>query len=166
MNEKMETALSQHVHAEFESAYLYLAMAVHCEAQNLKGFAHWLRVQYQEELMHAMKILDFVQNRGGKVTLTDIKVAHTDFGTVRNVFEEVLAHEKKISQKVNDLYVLAQQEKDYPTAIFLEWFINEQVEEETSAYEILEKIKLVSSCGPHVIFYLDCELKKRQAAAE
>jgi len=143
----VEKALNDQVKAEFDSAYVYLAMSAHCESMNLGGFATWLRLQYEEEMAHAMRLLDFVHNRGGKVTLQAIAKPSATFGKPLNIFKEVLKNEQKVTGLINKLYALAIKENDYPTQVELQWFISEQVEEEKSAGDILEQLKMVGDHG-------------------
>ena len=157
---KMQEAFNNQIQAEFASAYLYLSMANYCEAKNLPGFAHWLKLQYQEETGHALKMKDYVLERGGKVTLKSIDAPSTEFGDPVDVFAKVLAHEIHVTSLINNLYETAVAEKDYASQIFLQWFINEQVEEEASASAIHEKLKLVPNSSG-AILYIDKELGKR-----
>ncbi len=159
---KMQEAINNQVQEELYSAYLYLAMAADSEEKNLKGFANWLRVQYQEETGHAMKLHQYVLERGGKVSLKAIQAPPTEFGTPLQVFEQVLEHEQHVTSLINKLYETAVSEKDYAAQIFLQWFIEEQVEEEGNATEILEKLRMVGERSGAVL-YLDKELKKRVA---
>ena len=159
---KMQEAINKQIQEELYSSYLYLAMAADSEEKNLKGFANWLQVQYQEENAHAMKLYHYLLERGGKVKLAPIQAPPSEFGTPLQVFETVLAHERHITASINALYETAVSEKDYAAQIFLQWFIEEQVEEEGNASEILEKLKMVGERSG-AILYLDKELKKRVA---
>ncbi|MDT8899982.1 ferritin [Anaeroselena agilis] len=159
-SKKMQDAFNDQIQAEMASAYLYLAMAAYCEGKNLKGFGHWLRAQYNEEVGHAMKMFDFVIERGGQVVLKSIEAPAADFGSPLAVFEKVLAHEQQITARINSLYELALAEKDYASQIFLQWFITEQVEEEGSAGEIIEKMKMAGDKG-NALVWIDKELGKR-----
>ncbi|MDF2500769.1 MAG: Ferroxidase [Anaerosporomusa subterranea] len=158
INKTVQDAINTQIQKETYSAYLYLAMAADCEAKNLKGFASWLRIQYQEEVSHAMKLYDYLLERGGAVALQAIQAPPADFGTPLKMFEQVLEHEQYITASINGLYEVALANKDYATQIFLQWFINEQVEEEASASEVLEKIRMT---GDRALLYLDKELGKR-----
>ena len=153
--------MNNQVQAEFYSAQLYLAMSAYCDSENLKGFAHWLRVQYQEETSHGLKFVDHILERGGGVVLKAVDAPPAKFGTPLKVFEEVLAHEKKVTALINKLYEMAIAEKDYASQIFLQWFVNEQVEEEGNANEILGKLKMIGDKSAGAVLYLDKELKKR-----
>jgi len=157
---KMEAAINEQINAELYSAYLYLSMSVWCENQNLKGFANWLRVQYQEETAHAMKFFDYVLERGGNVTLKNIDAPASNWKDIIDVFENVLKHEKHITELINNLVQVAIDEKDFATNNMLQWFVNEQVEEEANATEILEQLKLSEGKGAP-LFMMDRELKTR-----
>ncbi len=161
ISNKMQDAINNQVQAELASAYLYLSMAAYCESKNMKGFGHWLRVQYQEETGHAMKMVDYLLERGGQPVLKAIDAPPAEFGSPLNVFEKVLAHEQHVTSLINSLYEVALAEKDYASQIFLQWYINEQVEEEASASEILEKLKMLGDKSSAIV-YLDKELGKRE----
>ena len=143
----VEKALNNQIKAEFDSAYAYLAMSAHCESNNLGGFATWLRLQYEEEMAHALRLYDFVNIRGGTVTLQAIAKPPATFGKPLNLFKEVLKNEQKVTGLINKLYALAIKENDYPTQVELQWFISEQVEEEKTAGDILEQLKMVGDHG-------------------
>lgn len=159
INTNVQEAINSQIQKETYSAYLYLAMAADCEAKNLKGFSNWLRVQYEEELSHAMKLFDYLSERGGQVSLREIQAPPAEFGTPLQLFEKVLAHEQYVTASINELYEIALANKDYATQVFLQWFITEQVEEEASASEVLEKIRMA---GDRALIYLDKELGKRE----
>jgi ferritin len=161
---KMQDALCAHVEQELYSAYLYLAMSAWCEAKTFKGFGRWLRVQHEEELDHARKVLDFVLARGGQPALGAIPAPPREFGSMLQVFEAVLDHEKKVTERILGLNATAAAERDATTQIFLQWFITEQVEEEAAATEIVEKLRMVSY-RPGTALYLDKEYGKRGKAA-
>lgn len=147
LKKSVEKALNDQIKAELDSAYVYLAMSGHCESTNLGGFATWLRLQYEEEMAHAMRFFDYVHTRGGKVTLQAVTKPPANFGKPLNIFKEVLKGEQKITGLINKLYALAVKENDYPTQVELQWFISEQVEEEKSAADILEQLKMVGDHG-------------------
>lgn len=146
-SEKMQKALNGQLNAELYSAYLYLSMAAYFAAEDLPGFTNWMRVQVQEELVHAMKFFDFVNDRNGRVTLGSIEGPPTAWDSPRAAFEHVLAHEQKVTGLINDLVTLAADENDHATHNFLQWFVAEQVEEESSANAVLQKIKLAGDTG-------------------
>ncbi len=160
LNKKLETRINQQIHHELYSAYLYLSMAAYCEAENLPGFANWMRKQSEEEVEHAMKFFAFVNARGGRVILEAISQPPADFGTPLEVFEAVLAHEQKVTALIHELYALALAENDYATQVELHWFIEEQVEEEENAGAIVEQLRMV---GDHknVLLMLDRQLAGR-----
>jgi ferritin len=160
ISKKMEEALNGQVNVEMYSAYLYLSMESYFKSLNLNGFASWMRVQTQEELMHAMKIYDFINERGGRVTLKAIEGPPTKWGSPLVVFEAVYAHEQKVTGLINELVDLAIKEKDHATNTFLQWFVNEQVEEESSADEIVQQLKMMEN-APGGMFMLDRELGQR-----
>jgi ferritin len=160
ISKKMEEALTEQVNAELYSAYLYLSMESYFKAQNLNGFANWMKVQTQEELSHAMKIYDFVDERGGRVLLKAIEGPPTDWDSALAVFKAVYEHEQKVTGLINNLVDLAIKEKDHATNSFLQWFVNEQVEEEASADEILQQLKMMQN-APGGMFMLNRELGQR-----
>ena len=156
------SAVNDQIRHEISSAYLYLSMAAHCESQNLPGFARWLRLQWEEELGHAMRLFDMVHSRGGRVTLGQIDKPQTEFTTVADVFTQVLQHERKVTASINQLYALALKESDYATQVELQWFIKEQTEEERTAEEILVQVKMVGD-SPSLLLMLDRQLGARGA---
>jgi ferritin len=161
LSKKMEQALNAQVNAEMYSSYLYLSMESYFQSANLKGFAGWMRVQAQEEMVHAMKIYDFVIERGGRMLLKAIDGPPTKWDSPLAVFTAVLEHEKKVTASINDLVNLAIEEKDHATDSFLRWFVDEQVEEEASADEILQQLKLMTG-APGGTFMLNRELSQRK----
>ncbi len=164
LSKKMQDALNDQINAEYFSSYLYLSMAAHCEAINLQGFAHWMRIQTQEEMTHAMKFFEFVLDRGGRVQLKAIEGPPSSWPSPVAVFEATLEHERLITGRINKLVDLAIAESDHAANAFLQWFVNEQVEEEKVADSILQKLKLVQD-APGGLFMLDSELAQRSAAA-
>jgi ferritin len=160
LTEKMAKALNKQLNNEIYSAYLYLSMSAHSTFIGLKGFANWFMVQYQEEMVHAMKIYDYINAQGGQVKLMAIAQPPTQFGSPLNMFEKTLQHEKFITKSINDLVDLAIEEKAHATNIFLQWFVTEQVEEEANDNEIIAKLKLVGKEG-NGLFMIDKELAAR-----
>jgi ferritin len=160
ISKKMQDALNGQINAELYSAYLYLSMEAYFQSQNLTGFANWMRVQTQEELMHAMKMYDFVNGRGGRVILKSIAQPLAEWESALAVFEAVLKHEQKVTGLINDLVNLAVDEKDHATNSFLQWFVNEQVEEEDSAGKVLGQLKLIKD-SPQAVFMMDKEMGQR-----
>jgi len=161
---KMQDALNRHVQAEASSSYLYLAMSAWCDSKAWKGFARWLRVQHEEELAHGKKLLDFLLARGGEAKLGAIDAPPSSFASIIDVFEKVLEHERMVTGLVNDLHSVAEQEKDKAAAIFLQWFVTEQVEEEANVHEILDRLRMVGD-RPGAALYLDKEYGKRGRAS-
>jgi ferritin len=162
LSKKLQDAMNEQIKNELYSAYLYLSMSAYCEAANLPGFAHWMRMQAQEEEAHAMKFYDFIYERGGRVVLQAIDQPPFEFPSPLAVFEQTLEHEQKVTGMINDLYALAVEEKDYASQIFLQWFVTEQVEEEASATQILETLKMIGDKG-HALIMLDRQLGSRGA---
>ncbi len=160
MDKKLQKAFNDQIKNEIYSAYLYLAMAAYCEARNLPGFAHWLKVQYQEELGHAMKMFAFLNDRGARVILQEIPQPPAEFESPVAIFAETLKHEQKVTALIQELYLLAKAVKDSAAEVFLQWFVTEQVEEEKNATAILETLKAIKAEGPALIM-LDRELARR-----
>ncbi|MBV5317859.1 MAG: ferritin [Desulfobulbaceae bacterium] len=160
LKKKILKTLNDQINAEMFSSYLYLSMEAYFQSISLKGFAAWMRVQAQEEMMHGMKFYDFVNERGGKVTLEAIAKPETTWATPLAAFEAVLKHEEHVTSLINNLVDLAISEKDHASNNFLQWFVAEQVEEEASASEVVEKLKLVQD-NPSGLFMVDAELGKR-----
>jgi ferritin len=156
----MQDAINDQINKELYSSYLYLSMAAYFEDKNLPGFAHWMHVQEGEEREHGMKFYGHLIGRGGRVELKAIAAPATDWKTSLELFEEVAAHEAKVTASINALYELALKEKDYPAQVLLQWFINEQVEEEKNAAEIVANLKLIDARGTAVLM-LDHTLGKR-----
>jgi len=161
MDKKLVSAFNDQINRELYSAYLYLAMAAYCETVNMGGFAHWLRVQYKEETSHAMKMFGFLVDRGQRVSLDKIDRPQSDFSNVQEIFAETLKHEKKVTLWIGQLYDQAVKLNDTAAAIFLQWFVTEQVEEEKNATQILDTIKLIKPESAQIIM-LDRELARRE----
>lgn len=160
ISEKIEKAINEQINAEIFSAYLYLSMSAYFQTQNLKGFANWMEVQAGEEFFHSKKFYDYLIERGGTVKLTTIEGPETSWTSAEHVFSEVLKHEQKVTSLINNLVDLAISEKDHASNTMLQWFVTEQVEEESTASDILEQVKLVGSDGSG-IFLMDKELSTR-----
>ncbi|MGB3477708.1 MAG: ferritin [bacterium] len=160
IKENMQQVINQQINAEMYSAYLYLSMSAYFESINLKGFANWMKAQAQEEIVHAMKFYDYINERGGRVLLPAIEEPPTQWDSPLAVFEYTYKHEQKVTGLINDLVNLAISEKDHATNSFLQWFVAEQVEEESSADEVVQKLKLVGERGGD-LFMLDRELGQR-----
>ncbi|MDD1689351.1 MAG: ferritin [Methanoregula sp.] len=161
ISKTMESALNRQVNRELYSAYLYLSMSAYFETASMKGFAKWLRLQAREEQAHAMKIYDYVIARGGVVSLEAIEAPKTKWASAGKVFEEVYAHEQKVTGMINNLVDIAMKEKDHATFEMLQWFVKEQVEEEENANEILNQIRILGDVVGH-LFWLDHQLGKRE----
>lgn len=161
LDQDMQDAINTQIRNEYYSSYLYLSMSAYCESRNFPGFASWLRKQSEEELVHAMKLFDYMLDRGGRVVLESIDRPPSEFGTLLEVFEELLEHEREVTGMINSLYDLALSQNDHATAVALHWFIEEQVEEEKSAEEVVEKMKLAADNGA-ALMILDAELGSRQ----
>lgn len=161
LKDTMEQALNAQIQKELYSSYLYLAMSAQLEADNLQGFAKWMRLQADEEREHAMKIYDYVNDRGGRVVLQAIEEPPKEFGDPPKIFQTVLEHERKVTASINQLYELALKEKDYPSQSFLTWFINEQVEEERSAEEVVDHLQKLEN-KMHALLILDRRMGKRK----
>lgn len=142
MDKAIQDALNEQINAELHSAYTYLAMSAHFAENNFDGFAHWMSQQAQEEMAHAMRLYDYLLERGGHVELKAVAAPPKKFGTPLKIFETALAHEKKITGMIHALYDLARKKKDYATENHLNWFITEQVEEEDSAGRAVEQLKM------------------------
>lgn len=157
----MEIALNKQINEEFWSAYLYLSMSAHFAADGKPGIANWFKKQFSEEQDHAMKLLDYVIDRGGKVTLEPIRKVHNEWKSPLLAFEDTLAHEKIVTGFINDLVKLAKEEEDYATESMLKWFVDEQIEEEATAQTLIDALKLIGDNG-FGIYTFDKELQGRQ----
>ncbi len=157
---KVEQILNEQVVKEIWSAHLYLSMSSWLETNGLKGFANWMRVQYQEEMSHAMKIFDFILARGGHAVIGAIDSVPTEFKGLKHIFEETCKHEGIVTESIHNCFEVAEKERDFSTTNMLQWFIDEQVEEEQTALEILNQIKLIGEEGS-AIYLLDKELGTR-----
>lgn len=160
IKEKIKDAINKQINAEMYSAYLYLSMSAYFESINLKGFANWMKAQVQEEMVHAMKFYDYINERGGRVLLTAIDAPPTQWDSSLAVFEYTYKHEQRVTGLINGLVDLAISEKDHATNNFLQWFVAEQVEEESSADEVVQKLKIAGDQGGG-LFMLDRELGQR-----
>lgn len=160
ISKKMEKAINKQINAELYSSYLYLSMAADLDKKGLAGFSHWMKTQAQEELYHAMKFYDFVVERGGTVILDTIEGPQTEWKAPLDIFQGAYKHEILVTNLINDLVELAIKEKDHASNNFLQWYVKEQVEEEASADEIVQKLKLIGKNG-NGIFMLDKEVGAR-----
>lgn len=162
LNEKVQNALNEQFNAEMYSSYLYLSMTAWFKSINLDGFANWMVQQAKEELVHAMKFYDFINQRGGRVIPAAIAAPPHEWDSPLAVFEKTLAHEQMVTGLINNLVEIANAEHDHATHIFLQWFVTEQVEEEESAGGVLEQLKLVKE-DKGGLFMIDRELLNRAA---
>lgn len=162
ISQKMQDALNEQVNAELYSAYMYLSMSAYFASANLPGFANWMKIQAKEETGHAMKIYDFLIERAGRVTLKAIEAPPAEWKSPLDTFEATFKHEQKVTGLINDLVNLAIEEKDHATGSFLQWFVNEQVEEEASADAVVQQLKLVKD-SPGALFMIDNQLSRRTA---
>jgi ferritin len=153
-------ALNEQIKHELQSAYAYLKMSAECATARLKGSAHWLRRQWEEELGHAMKLLEYVIERGSKVDLKSIEEPRFEFKSLTDVFEQVLRNEQKVTADINALYEQSVRERDYAAQAFLQWFVTEQVEEENNAQEILDTLRVVGDRGTALLM-VDRQLAQR-----
>jgi len=160
LTDRMHQALNDQLQAEFESAYIYLAMAAYFEDKGLEGMANWMNVQFQEEQTHALKFYRYVIERGGRVELQALAKPPRDWDSPLAAFEAALEHERMISRRIGDLVTLAGEEKDHATHNMLQWFVAEQVEEEANVDAIVTQMRLVGESG-HGLFMIDRELKGR-----
>jgi ferritin len=160
MNEKIEKAYNEQINAETFSAYLYWSVAAYFESIGLSGFSQWMRAQAQEEMLHASKFFNAILERGGKVELTEIEGPDTDWDSPLAAFEAAYAHEQYITGRINDLMDLAIEQGDHASKSLLQWFVDEQVEEEDSVLEIVDQLKLIGDEGRGLLM-LDRELGAR-----
>lgn len=160
LTEKMEKALNEQINAEFYSAFLYLSMSSFFETLNLKGFSNWTYVQYQEETTHALKLYNYVIERGGRVILKAIDKPESEWKNPLDVMAAVHEHELKVTGLINNLVNISIEEKDHASNNFLQWFVAEQVEEEASVDEIVSELKFIEN-DKQAIMMLDRELRQR-----
>ena len=160
LSKKLCDALNKQLNNELYSAYLYLSMSSYAGSIGLKGSANWFMVQYQEEMVHAMKFYNYINSRGGHVELAAIAAPPTEFPSLLDMFERTLTHEQFITSSINELTDLALSEKEHATNIFLQWFVTEQIEEGENDRDIIGKLKLIGDNGQGVLM-LDNELAAR-----
>lgn len=159
-SKKMEKPFNEQINEELYSAYLYLSMVAYFESINLPGFANWMRVQTQEEIVHAMKFYDYINQRNGRVALTALADPQIEWKSPMDAFEAAYKHELHITAKINELVNLAIEEKDHAANMFLQWFVNEQVEEEKNPLDIIQKLKMIKDSSDG-LYMLDKELATR-----
>ena len=160
MDKKLYQAMNEQVTKEFFSSYLYLSMAAYLENKGLSGMAGWMKIQAQEEIFHGTKIFDYLNERGERVILGSFDKPESEFKSVRDVFEQVLAHEQKVTHSCNNVYSLALEAKDHAAVGFMQWFVDEQVEEESSANDVLNKLDYIKEDSAGMLM-LDKELGAR-----
>ena len=160
IKKRLEEVINKQINAELYSAYLYLSMAAYFEDANLPGFANWMRVQFEEEQFHAMKFMDYLIERGGRVHLDAIEKPRFEWNNAIEVFEETLTHEQHVTALINNIAEVAEEEKDRANQNLLIWFIDEQVEEEGAAEKILNDLKMIGGQG-HGMLMLDREFATR-----
>ena len=158
IKEKMQNALNNHVNAELYSAYIYLSMSAYFESINLRGFAHWMKVQAKEEVGHAMRIYNHLIERGGRVILSAIETPQDEWKSSLEAFKAAYEHEVKITGMINELVELSKTEKDNAAYYMLQWFVNEQVEEEQQTDEIAQKLRMIKESANGLLM-LDKHLK-------
>ena len=163
IGDAMRDSINHHINAEFYSSYLYLSMSIFCDASDLPGFAHWMRIQSHEEYNHAIRLVDYIEDRDGRVALLPIQQPPVEFDSVDHIMQETLAHEQHVSALINDLYRVAVTEGDYATQIMLQWFINEQVEEEKAVRDVIASLRMVNGRSDALLL-LDREMGSRAAA--
>jgi len=164
LKEKMASALNKQIYEEFYSSNLYLSMASWCEIQGLAGCAEFMYLHTEEEKDHMMKFFRFVNEMDGHAEVPELPKPPVEFESIQKVFEAAFEHEKFITGKINELVALAQDLQDFATLAFLQWFVDEQREEEATFREILDKMKLIGN-GPQSLYYIDMEIEKINASA-
>lgn len=165
INEKVNRAFNEQIKKEMYSAYLYLSMATQFYSDGLEGIGQWLRVQAFEELTHAMKFFDHIVERDGRVELEEIEKPPSQWDSPVSAFKDALKHEEYITGEINKLVDLSEKEKDYASKTLLQWFVDEQVEEEGTASRVLQELEMVKG-SPHALLMLDRELGSRTAGSE
>ena len=164
ISQKVQDAINAQINAEFWSAYLYLSMAQYFHAAGRSGIANWFDIQFREEQAHAQILINYLNSRDGRVLLKPIDAVPTEWGSELEAFEAVLTHEQKVTGMINDLYYIAESERDYATRGRLDWFVSEQVEEEETARSIIDRLKLIGDNGL-AMYTLDTELGARTYTA-
>lgn len=164
MNDDVRRAINQQISHEFYASHLYLAMAAHFEAEALEGFAHWMRLQSEEERGHAMRLFDYLLERGARVELGAIEAPPTSFGSALAIAEQALAHERKVSEQINRIYALAAERGDFATQVQLQWFLTEQVEEENTGETMVERLRMAGD-NRAALLILDREVASRTSVA-
>jgi ferritin len=165
ISQKMQDAFNEQMKHEFYSSYLYLSMSAYCDSANLPGLAQWMRAQATEEMNHAMKIFEHLLDRGGRVQLYPLEQPPADFASAREVFEQAHRHEQQVTASINGVYGLAMDERDFASRVFLDWFVQEQVEEEKTSGLLAEQLKMVGDDRPGLLM-LDREIGQRRRSED
>jgi ferritin len=160
INPKVEKIMNEQIKHEMESFYIYMSMAAYFHAENLDGMAHWMRSQAHEEMVHAMKFFDHINDRGGTVKLMDLKQLKTEWSSPLEAWEDAYEHEQFISGKINEIMSVVREEKDYPAEPLADWFVNEQIEEEANSSKIAAEMKRIEN-SKGGLFMMDRELGNR-----
>lgn len=160
MNEKIESMLVDQMNFEMYSAYVYMAMAAYLDSVDMTGFSHWMKIQTQEEMYHSIKMYNYIVERGGRPIWAEIKQPASEYNSVKAVFEEALSHEKIVTSRINKIMDAAIAESDHATRSFLNWYVDEQVEEESNADELVKKLAMIDG-HPQGLYMLDKELSAR-----
>jgi ferritin len=160
ISNKLEKELNSQLNEELYSAYLYLSMSAYLATKNLSGFSHWMKVQFEEEQAHAMKLFSYIIDRGGKVELQEIRSPQKEWDGILGVFDNIVKHEAYITSRINNLVDIALAEKDHATVSIMQWYVTEQVEEEATVGDVYDQLKLIEGKGPG-LFMLDREARQR-----
>ncbi|HCC85699.1 MAG: hypothetical protein XD92_0926 [Proteiniphilum acetatigenes] len=160
VSKELEKAINKQINAEFWSAYLYLSMSAHFANKGLPGIANWFNVQFREEQDHALKLMNYLISKGNRVELTPIEKVETEWNSVLHAFEATLKHEQVVTSQINNLVSLSRKENDYATENMLQWFVNEQVEEEETVQGMIDSLRLIGDNG-FGLYTLDKELAQR-----
>lgn len=164
LNKAVQDALNEQIRQEFTAFYLYLSMSAYCGAANFPGFARWLRAQAMEEQGHALRIFDYVEDRGGQIALHALPQPAPSWKSLQELFDQVREHEQKVTASINRLYELAEREKDYASLTFLEWFLTEQIEEEKTSTQMADTLRMAGD-HPGALLMLDREAGSRSGEA-
>lgn len=160
LSKRIEDAINAQINAELWSAYLYLSMGMNFESKGLPGIANWFKVQFKEEQDHATIFMNYLNSRGGRVYLKAIDEVETEWDTPLAAFEKTLEHEKVVTDLINKLYFLSEEERDPATRSMLQWFVDEQVEEEETAQQIIDKLRMIGDNG-YGLYMIDQEFAAR-----
>ncbi|MET1128173.1 MAG: ferritin [Thermoproteota archaeon] len=160
ISERIQELLNRQINSELYSAYLYLSMAAYFESRNLRGFASWMVQQAREELEHAMRIYRYVFERGGRVALKAIEEPPSEWSSPRDAVKHALEHEMEVTRRIHNIYEAAREERDHATEVFMQWFVNEQVEEEALFSDLLAKVEAAGD-SPVALMMLDSLLARR-----